>query len=125
MNEVLEKMKSRRSIRSYQPDAVPQELLDQIIEAGLYAASGKGTQNTIILQVTNQELRDEIAKKNCEIGGWQEGFDPFYGAPAILIVLGKKADTCLRRQPCYGQFDAGCTRAGTRQLLDSSCQRGI
>ena len=70
MNEVLEKMKSRRSIRSYQPDAVPQELLDQIIEAGLYAASGKGTQNTIILQVTNQELRDEIAKKNCEIGGW-------------------------------------------------------
>ena len=90
MNEVLEKMKSRRSIRSYQPDAVPQELLDQIIEAGLYAASGKGTQNTIILQVTNQELRDEIAKKNCEIGGWQEGFDPFYGAPAILIVLGKK-----------------------------------
>ena len=88
MNEVLEKMKSRRSIRSYQPDAVPQELLDQIIEAGLYAASGKGTQNTIILQVTNQELRDEIAKKNCEIGGWQEGFDPFYGAPAILNVLG-------------------------------------
>ena len=67
MNEVLEKMKSRRSIRSYQPDAVPQELLDQIIEAGLYAASGKGTQNTIILQVTNQELRDEIAKKNCEV----------------------------------------------------------
>ena len=31
MNEVLEKIKSRRSIRSYQPDAVPQELLDQII----------------------------------------------------------------------------------------------
>ena len=61
-----------------------------IIESGLYAASGKGTQNTIILQVTNQELRDEIAKKNCEIGGWQEGFDPFYGAPTILIVLGKK-----------------------------------
>ena len=90
MNEVLEKIKSRRSIRSYQPDAVPQELLDQIIESGLYAASGKGTQNTIILQVTNQELRDEIAKKNCEIGSWQEGFDPFYGAPTILIVLGKK-----------------------------------
>lgn len=27
---------------------------------------------------------------NCKIGGWKDGFDPFYGAPAMLIVLGKK-----------------------------------
>ena len=24
------------------------------------------------------------------IGGWEEGFDPFYGAPAMVIVLAKK-----------------------------------
>ena len=90
MSEVLDKMMTRRSIRKYKPDAVPQEYLDQIIEAGLYAASGKGMQSPIIIQVTNKELRDEIVKKNCEIGGWQEGFDPFYGAPAMLIVLAKK-----------------------------------
>lgn len=90
MSKVLEKMKGRRSVRKYKPDAVPQELLDQIIEAGLYAASAKGTQGTIIIQVTNKELRDELSKLNCEIGGWQEGIDPFYGAPAILIVLAKK-----------------------------------
>lgn len=90
MSEVLEKMKSRRSIRKYQPDIVPQEVLDQIIEAGLYAASGMGQQNTIIIQVTNKELRDQISAMNCEIGGWKEGFDPFYGAPAMLIVLAKK-----------------------------------
>lgn len=90
MNELLEKMKTRRSIRSYKKDAVPQALLDQIIEAGLYAASGKNTQNTIIIQVTDKTLRDEIVKLNCQIGGWQEGFDPFYGAPAMLIVLAKK-----------------------------------
>ena len=41
--------------------------------------------NVIIIQVTNKEKRDEIAKKNAEIMG-----DPFYGAPAMLIVLGKK-----------------------------------
>lgn len=90
MSEVLEKIKSRRSIRKYKPDAVPQEIIDQIIEAGLYAASGMGYQNAIIIQVTNKELRDEISKLNCEIGGWKEGFDPFYGAPAMLIVLAKK-----------------------------------
>ena len=27
---------------------------------------------------------------NCAIGGWQPDFDPFYGAPAILIVLARK-----------------------------------
>ena len=96
MNQVLEQIKSRRSVRAYQPRPVPQEVLDQIIEAGLYAASGQGTQDTIILQVTNRELRDQIAKLNCRIGGWEEDFDPFYGAPAILIVLaGKNAPTGL------------------------------
>lgn len=91
MSQVLEQMKKRRSIRKFKPDMVPQEILDQIIEAGLYAASGKGQQNTIIIQVTDRKLRDEIAKRNCEIGGWKEGFDPFYGAPAMLIVLAPKA----------------------------------
>lgn len=90
MSELLEKMKTRRSIRKYKPDTVPQQILDKIIEAGTYAASGKNMQSAIIIQVTNRELRDKIAKMNCEIGGWEEGFDPFYGAPAMLIVLAKK-----------------------------------
>lgn len=90
MSELLEQMKTRRSIRKYKQDMVPQEILDQIIETGLYAASGMGGQNTIIIQVTDKKLRDEISKMNCKIGGWEEGFDPFYGAPAVLIVLGKK-----------------------------------
>ena len=91
MSDVLNKMKSRRSIRKFKPDMVPQEILDQIIEAGLYAASGMGEQSPIIIQVTKKEIRDEISKMNCEIGGWKEGFDPFYGAPAMLIVLAKKS----------------------------------
>lgn len=90
MSDVLHKIKTRRSIRKYKSDVIPQEILDQIIEAGTYAANGRGYQNTIIIQVTNKEVRDEIAKLNCQIGGWDEDFDPFYGAPAMLIVLAKK-----------------------------------
>ena len=90
MSEVLNKIKERRSIRKFKADMVPQEIIDQIIEAGLYAASGKGEQAAIVIQVTNKELRDEIAEMNRKIGGWNEGFDPFYGAPVILIVLGRK-----------------------------------
>ena len=88
MSKVLEEMKTRRSIRKFKPDMIPQDILDRIIEAGTFAANGRGAQNTIIIQVTNKEIRDEIAKRNADIMG--SNTDPFYGAPVILIVLGKK-----------------------------------
>ena len=62
------------------------EDLEQIIEAGLYVANGMGKQATITVAVTNKELRDRLSAINAKIGGWKEGFDPFYGAPAILIL---------------------------------------
>lgn len=90
MSELLEKIKSRRSIRKFRADSVPEDAIDKIVEAGLFAASGMGTQNTIIIKVTNKEMRNKLSEMNREIGGWEKGFDPFYGAPAVLIVLGKK-----------------------------------
>lgn len=90
MNEVLTAMKERRSIRKFKPDMPQKEDLEKIIEAGRYAANGMGKQATLTLAVTNRELRDQISADNCKIGGWQEGFDPFYGAPVILIVLAEK-----------------------------------
>ena len=63
--------------------------LEQIVEAGLYAASGMGKQATKIIVVTDKKLRDKIMEMNRKVGGWDEGFDPFYGAPAMIIVLGE------------------------------------
>lgn len=90
MNEVIEMMKTRRSIRKFKPEALPEEIIEQIAEAGTYAATGKNLQSPIIIAVTNKQLRDRISEMNRKIGGWQEGFDPFYGAPAMLIVLADK-----------------------------------
>lgn len=90
MNEVIEMMKTRRSIRKFKPEALPDEIIEQIAEAGTYAATGKNLQSPIIIAVTNKQLRDKISEMNRKIGGWQEGFDPFYGAPAMLIVLADK-----------------------------------
>ncbi len=39
MSELLDKIKSRRSIRKFKSDAVPEDILDKIIEAGTYAAT--------------------------------------------------------------------------------------
>lgn len=90
MNEVIEMMKTRRSIRKFKPDALPDGIIEQIAEAGTYAATGKNLQSPTIIAVTNKQLRDRISEMNRKIGGWQEGFDPFYGAPAMLIVLADK-----------------------------------
>ncbi len=90
MNEVIMAMEERRSIRKFRPDMPPKEALEQIIEAGLYAANGMGKQAVITVAVTKKEIRDKFAAANCRIGGWKEGFDPFYGAPAILVVLADK-----------------------------------
>ena len=90
MNEIIKAMEERRSIRKFKPEMPKKEDLQQIVEAGLYAANGMGRQATITVAVTNKELRDKLSAINCKIGGWDEGVDPFYGAPAILIVLAEK-----------------------------------
>ena len=90
MSELTKVIKERRSIRKFKPDMVSKDLIDQIIEAGIYAASGMGKQASAVIAVTNKELRDRISDENRKIGNWQEGFDPFYGAPVILIVIADK-----------------------------------
>ncbi len=90
MNETLHTLKIRRSIRKFKSDMPSKELIEQVIEAGLYAASGRGKQSPIIIAVTDKALRDKLSKSNCQIGGWDADFDPFYNAPAVLIVLAPK-----------------------------------
>ena len=89
MNEVIRAMLERRSIRKFKKEVPKKEDLEQIIEAGLYAANGMGRQAAIVVAVTNREIIEKLSKVNAEIWG-KEGIDPFYGAPAILIVLAEK-----------------------------------
>ena len=85
MNEIIKAMQTRRSIRSFKPDMPDKGDIAQIIEAGLYAPNGRGKQGAIIVAVTNKAIRDRLAAVNAGIMG-REGYDPFYGAPVVLIV---------------------------------------
>lgn len=69
---------------------IPRDVIDQIIKAGTYAATGRNHQGCKIICVTNPELRNQLSEVNRQIGGWPEDFDPFYGAPVVLIVLADK-----------------------------------
>ena len=82
MHELL---KSRRSIRRYKPEQVSEELLDAVLEAGLYAASGMNTQNTVMVAVRDKETRDQLSRMNAAVMGVDS--DPFYGAPCVVVVL--------------------------------------
>ena len=88
MNEVMENLITRRSIRSYQPDMVPMETIEEIVKAGTYAATGMGLQSPIIVAVTDKETRDQLSRMNAAVMG--SSADPFYGAPVVLIVLADK-----------------------------------
>ena len=90
MSDLMEEIRTRRSVRKYKPDMVPQEILEQIVEAGTYAATGMGRQSPIILAVTNRELRDRLSRMNAQIMGAGDA-DPFYGAPVVLVVLADKS----------------------------------
>ena len=87
---ILECMETRRSVRAYLPNAVPEEKLERILRAGLYAASGMGWQSAMILCVTDKALRDRLMRMNAAIMGTPEK-DPFYGAPCVLVVLADRS----------------------------------
>ena len=94
MNPVLQAIQSRRSVRRFKPDMVPAELLDQVLQAGTYAATGMGRQSPIILAVTDPKVRDQLSRMNAAIMGSDK--DPFYGAPVVLVVLADKSrPTCV------------------------------
>ena len=88
MSDVIKNIKERRSIRKYKEDMIPKEIIEKIVEAGTYAPSGMGKQSSIILAITNKEVRDKLSRLNAKIMGVDS--DPFYGAPVILVVLAKK-----------------------------------
>lgn len=85
MNEVLKTIKERRSVRAYKSDAVPEELLDAVLEAGTFAPTGGGRQSPVIVAVTSKKYRSEIARLNAAVMGKE--CDPYYGAPVVILVL--------------------------------------
>ena len=84
MNEVIQALNQRKSCRCYTEDAVSDELLDAILECGTHAPSGKNCQAVKLVAVQNKDLVKKLSVMN-SLGN---GGDPFYGAPAVMIVFG-------------------------------------
>ena len=88
MNEAIKNMKTRRSVRSFKSECPDKATIEAIIDVGLRAPSGKNMQTPIVVAITNKEIRDRLALANASVMG--SSADPFYGAPAVLVVLAKR-----------------------------------
>lgn len=90
MNETLNTLETRRSVRGFDPERMPSdELINEIVKAGEYAPTGMGMQSPRIVVVTNKAVRNRLSKLNAEVMGTTS--DPFYGAPVILLVVADKS----------------------------------
>ena len=82
---MCELLKTRRSVRKYRPEQVPDELLDAVLEAGLYAPSAMNNQKPVMVAVRDKATRDQLSAMNAAVMGTDR--DPFYGAPCVIVVL--------------------------------------
>lgn len=89
MNETLQTILTRKSVKKYKDTPVPKPLIEKIVEAGTFAPSGLNRQSPIILAVTNKQVRDELSLLNAGKDPFKRA-DPFYGAPCVLVVLADK-----------------------------------
>ena len=88
MNKTLTDIFMRRSVRCFDPDRLPtDEQQEIIVECEKFAANGMGFQHTKMIVITRRDVRDRLSRMNAAILGTQS--DPFYGAPAIIMVLAK------------------------------------
>ncbi len=88
-NQILQAMRERRSVKKYSPALVEEEKLLAILEAGKFAANGRGMQAATMVVVQDPETREQLRRMNATVLG-NPDMDPFYGAPTVVVVLADK-----------------------------------
>lgn len=127
---MLEFIKSRRSTRKFKENAVPEELLLQVIEAGRYAPSGGNSQTTHFIVIQNKEVlnlladlaQQEFAKMEITENTYRSlansirvskgGNYVFHYNCPVLIVTANKKD--------YGNNIADCSCALENMMLEAN-----
>ena len=108
--EVLEAIRSRRSVRSYRSDAVSDEQLEAVLDAARWAPSWANTQCTRFVVVREQRTKDRLAEA---LNPGNPATAAISEAPVVIAacaVLGKagykKGEACTEKGDWY-MFDAG------------------
>lgn len=101
MNQTIESILNRRSVRVYSDEQIKQDDLDLILQSGCYAPSGCNMQpwhftviqNKEILDILNVETKKELLNSDNEYFhnfAKNEKYDIFYNAPTVIVISGEK-----------------------------------
>ena len=88
-NAVIENIMSRRSIRKYKSEPVARDVMNQIMECGVYAPNGQNKQSWEVRVVDNAALQDEIKAVMAAAGG-ERAAGCFYNAPVWVFIARDK-----------------------------------
>ena len=92
MADILELIKTRRSTRSFTPEQISRNQLEQILEAGAWAPSGNSFQGWHFCALYNKEQVARLARLIRDTLQLEDNYC-FYGAPTLIIV------SYLKRHP--------------------------
>lgn len=107
MNAVLQAIRSRRSCRAFTEKKVERGDLEAIVDAGLWAPSGKNSQCWHFSVLTNEEKIQKLAKFVGTAVGNPESYD-FYKPTALILLSCPKG---------YTHIMADCAAATENMLL--------
>ncbi len=99
-NPVLENIYRRRSVRNYRPDPVPDEVLLELVKAGIYAPSATNQQAWRFIVVTDRAQIDRYADRAKRL--WQNHIGLRLGA--LLGVPGLKRYVKMMDAPEFHLF---------------------
>jgi len=108
--DLLEAIKSRRSIRLYKPISIPQHLINSVIDAARHAPSADNVQPWEFIIVKDKRVKEQLAKTHA----WSYFVND---APVCIVVLGNE-----KMSPSYFAIDASCA---TENLLLASHGLGL
>ncbi len=99
MENIIQILKTRRSIRKFQNRQIDPAVLDTILEAGTYAPTGMNCQSPVMVVLQDPAKIRELSQLNAKILGKPEA-DPFYGAPTVIVVLADRTKPTFREDGC-------------------------
>jgi len=100
MNDVIENIYTRRSVRAFEDKKIPKELLETIADVARYAPSGMNRQEWRFTVVQNKDLVRKLAKVITEELDRGPDYN-FYGADTLVI-------TSAPRDAKYAVEDCAC-----------------
>lgn len=116
MNEVIKCLLGRRSIRAYTDESIPGDILDEILQAGIYAPSGGNQQSATVIATQDRELIRRLEIMNAKyIPSKKTDIRPYYNASTLITIVAKSDSGA--------PAEDGALIAGN--IMNAACSYGI